>query len=697
MHTASPAPASAFHFALHLQHKVTRQMMWGCGCGVVVVLGLLVRLQLTHWPGQTGCVFLERGLLLAVVLSLVGRMIALRHVTRAAIKHYTRLSNVALLRQDQFHALPCPVWIYDLETMIPCDINAAALDLFGCSRDAFLARQVDALWPQTSDNRTHLEDTLCCLRSSDGAWRLYDEIMTRDGLRAMEIRVCNINSPQQRVQIVVAIDRSSEQRAKRHHAHAVHELEQTQRIARVGAWELDPITMTGRFSAQAYHILGYSSHDTDGQQRLEQMITPADPATQARIEQVITDLSSGDHMHLDLLMPIIGRNAQQRMIHLRAESMTVAGGKHMIQGTLQDVTERERSRDLLREREEQFRELVRVFPDGVLILADECVMYANPACVAQFGFEGEALLGEPLQALVREHDLTVVRALLGATGPSEARAYAMRRRDGTTFYAGLSVGEACYGGRQCRLLVVRDLSEPERIRDALAVSNAELQAMAKRLFSLQEDERRAISRDLHDDIGQAITAMKLSAHAARDETDPARQREDLDQIVQLADATITKLRNLSMLLRPPQLEALGLEAAIRWQAAMLFRASPVRLTFDILPLSQRPSHDIELACFRIAQESLTNALRHANASHVRLHLHPDQAAHFRLAICDDGDGFDQDGPRGLGLIMMRERAQTVGGSLVVQSAPGAGTQVHAQLPYHTQLCQHHLHTDGCGA
>ena len=90
-----------------------------------------------------------------------------------------------------------------------------------------------------------------------------------------------------------------------------------------------------------------------------------------------------------------------------------------------------------------------------------------------------------------------------------------------------------------RLVVIRDLSEVESGRAALANSNAELQAMAGRLFSVQEDERRSISRDLHDDIGQAITAMKLAACAARDEDDTARRQEDIDQIIELADSTVT--------------------------------------------------------------------------------------------------------------------------------------------------------------
>ncbi len=237
--------------------------------------------------------------------------------------------------------------------------------------------------------------------------------------------------------------------------------------------------------------------------------------------------------------------------------------------------------------------------------------------------------------------------------------------------------------RQLQARVARDLAELECSRAALETGHRELQAMAGRLFSVQEDERRAISRDLHDDIGQAVTAIKLAAHAAMDEADPQRRNEDLGQIVELVDSTVIRLRNLSMLLRPPQLDALGLEAALRWQARQLFRSSPVELLLEVDDLPQRPDNEIEQACFRIAQESLTNALRHALPGQVRLWLADAGDDRLQLQVVDDGDGFDPAGPRGLGLIVMRERAQSAGGRLHIHTAPGAGTRVELHLPYRT--------------
>ena len=213
----------------------------------------------------------------------------------------------------------------------------------------------------------------------------------------------------------------------------------------------------------------------------------------------------------------------------------------------------------------------------------------------------------------------------------------------------------------------------------------ELQAMAGRLITIQENERRTLSRELHDDIGQAITAIKLGAMALQDEADPERRREILDEIVGITDQTVAKLRNLSMLLRPPQLDTLGLETALRWQADTLFRSGSPRLEMRLEPLPERPDPAVELACFRIAQEALTNILRHSRARHVTLTLAPDATGeNLHLAVTDDGQGFRPDQIQGLGLVTMRERAQQLGGALHIDTAPGSGTRVSLTLPMHAR-------------
>lgn len=317
-----------------------------------------------------------------------------------------------------------------------------------------------------------------------------------------------------------------------------------------------------------------------------------------------------------------------------------------------------------------FQQLATAMPDAVVISDGRTLAYANPAAKRLLAID------TPAYAQRLANDI----ALAGCSDETPFP-MSLRGRNDEVLQCSVIARPIRFAQTSCYLFVIHDLSEIERGRAALAVSNAELQAMAGRLFSLQEDERRSISRDLHDDIGQAITAIKLAACASRDETDTARRQDDIDQIIELADSTVTKLRNLSMLLRPPQLDALGLEAALRWQANMLFRSTPVELLLDVGNLPRRPSNEVEQACFRIAQESLTNALRHARASQVSLQLHADADSGLQLRVVDDGEGFDPDGPRGLGMIVMRERAQSAGGSLSIETAPGEGTRIDLHLPY----------------
>jgi len=306
------------------------------------------------------------------------------------------------------------------------------------------------------------------------------------------------------------------------------------------------------------------------------------------------------------------------------------------------------------------------------------IMQANHAASVLFGASTMQLRGQPISRFW-EHSEDVP-AIDGR--PPAAATVRVRRGDGrlVTMELGYLRGNAKTGPGTC-LVILRE--HAGHLRAQVASSHRELQALTRRLLSVQEDERRTLSHELHDDIGQGITAIKLSAHAALEEDDPERRREDLAGIITAADETIAKLRDLASLLRPPQLDALGLEAALRGHASQLFRSAPggIQLQLDIQPLPQRPAPEHEQVCFRIAQESLTNALRHANAGHIRVQLGEHDGERLRLMVEDDGDGFDPSAVHGLGLIIMRERAHSVGGQLEIDTASGHGTRISLLLPY----------------
>lgn len=315
-------------------------------------------------------------------------------------------------------------------------------------------------------------------------------------------------------------------------------------------------------------------------------------------------------------------------------------------------------------------------PIGIVALEHDRIAWLNATARTQFGDPAHALQRHPVAVLF--DDARQAGALFAESPPVD-RQLVLRRTDGSTFRAEVGVRLLHPGGEARRMLTVCDLSESDRIRAQLAHQHDELQAMTHRLMSVQEDERRTLSRELHDDIGQQITAIKLGAMALRNDDDPARRAEIVAEIIEITDQTVAKVRNLSLLLRPPQLDALGLEAALRWQADTMFRNAPPRLVLDIEPLPERPPPAVELACFRIAQEALTNVLRHADARNVHLVLARTGDV-LRLEVHDDGAGFANRESAGLGLMTMRERAQQLGGTIEIGSAPQTGTRVRACLP-----------------
>lgn len=328
----------------------------------------------------------------------------------------------------------------------------------------------------------------------------------------------------------------------------------------------------------------------------------------------------------------------------------------------------------VRQHQHTLSRLAQALPDALLIVQDGRIVYHNQAARPLLA---EASQTRPSTELATLLD-TLPESAAGQHGPLRCT---LPTSDGSALAALVTTAAFSHEGLSAQLVLIHDISQVEQARQQLQDSNRELQAMAQRLFTVQEEERRAISRDLHDDIGQSITAMKLAAHAAIDEPDPAQRREDLGLLLEMADQTVGRLRDLSTLLRPPQLDALGLEAALSWQVRTILRNSQVQFQVSTAPLSQRPAAVCEQACFRIAQESLTNIVRHAHAGSVNLRLQQTADAWMELSIDDDGDGFELDAPRGLGLAVMRERAQGVGGRLHIDSAPGAGTRIRCHLPF----------------
>jgi signal transduction histidine kinase len=228
-----------------------------------------------------------------------------------------------------------------------------------------------------------------------------------------------------------------------------------------------------------------------------------------------------------------------------------------------------------------------------------------------------------------------------------------------------------------------------RDEQELRQARLRLQALSNRMLEMQESERRHIARELHDEVGQSLTAIKLNLESLQRRIDDDRLRDLVDEITGIAGQVLEQVRKLSLDLRPPQLDDLGLAAALNWLVKRHARADGPDLSLDTGENLPRLSPQAETACFRIAQEALTNILRHAAAGSARIDLEIADG-HFVLTVRDDGCGFDhalaqaralQGGS--LGLLGMAERATLAGGELDIVSAAPGGTPVPARFPRET--------------
>lgn len=202
-------------------------------------------------------------------------------------------------------------------------------------------------------------------------------------------------------------------------------------------------------------------------------------------------------------------------------------------------------------------------------------------------------------------------------------------------------------------------------RDA-SVHRAHVAALSARLVEVQEEERRAISRELHDGIGQTLAAMLLE--------------DQLPRVRALAEQSLGSVRELAMRLRPSLLDDLGLVPAVEWLARETMRrfGIEVRVTAADAGLDCLPD-ETKTCAFRVVQEAVTKSARHFGGSEIRISLER-RAGQLAVAIEDDGRGFDARQTRGLGLLGMRERVETLGGRFLPQSRPGTGTRIDVHLP-----------------
>jgi PAS domain S-box-containing protein len=233
---------------------------------------------------------------------------------------------------------------------------------------------------------------------------------------------------------------------------------------------------------------------------------------------------------------------------------------------------------------------------------------------------------------------------------------------------------------------LQDITDRKHAENRLRESNDKLQLLSRRLVESQETERRHIARELHDEVGQTLTVAEMNLQVVMKSSHASPLTRRLKDSLQAVERVLAQVRDLSLNLRPSMLDDLGLESALKWYINRQAALSGLHAEFQADALEDRLDPVIETACFRVAQEALTNVVRHAHARSVNVTLRQ-QDGHLHLLVRDDGVGFDVEALRqkavqgaSLGLLSMEERATLVDGRLEFKSTPGQGTEVHAFFP-----------------
>jgi PAS domain S-box-containing protein len=428
-----------------------------------------------------------------------------------------------------------------------------------------------------------------------------------------------------------------------------------------------------------------------------------------RLEQLWNELAKKHAFSLRCAYPVAscsGEKNAQPLIRICAEHSAVVLDENATSLATGEA------KIALRHSEERFRMLVNAVQDYAIFMLDVQghICSWNTGAERIKGYGVSEIIGKHFSQFYPEEDVRSGKPqqeleIAAREGRLEDEGWRVRK-DGSLFWANVVItalrddsGKLVGFGK-----VTRDLTEKVQVHEALKKEMAErkeaqkklydseqaLRQLSLRLLQTQDDERRRIGRDLHDSVGQYLVALKMRVDSLKSKAE-RNHREDASQLgecAQMAEEAIKDVRTISYLLYPPMLEELGLKSAIPWYLEGFTKRSGIKTTFEVSPEFDRIPGDLELALFRVLQESLTNVHRHSGSTTAKVRLETCNRS-VLLQVIDEGNGTqskngeerarDWMGSFGVGLRGMNERMRQLGGGLEITSAPD-GTTVTVTIP-----------------
>ena len=351
-----------------------------------------------------------------------------------------------------------------------------------------------------------------------------------------------------------------------------------------------------------------------------------------------------------------------------------------------DITDRKEAEEALRYSEEKYSTLVESSATGIFIIRDDRLTFVNPNLAKMLEYPVDELIGSDASALVHPGDrgriLEIGRKRTAGEAVPEEYECRLVTKTGHVRWVSMRNTLIPHRGGTVTLGNVQDVTERKR-------AEGKLHALSERLLTAQEEERKRVAQELHDSVGQALSAIKFVVERALSDTRPNDRRKStqaLRSVVPTVQSAVEEVRRISMALRPSSLDDLGLLATVFWFARELQSTYPgVRVELQMEGEEREISEALKIVVFRVLQEATNNVFKHSGAGRLLVKVRKDEEG-LELVVEDDGLGFDPETVaadpqrKGFGLGTMRERTELSGGVFTLKSASGAGTTVRAFWP-----------------
>jgi PAS domain S-box-containing protein len=631
-----------------------------------------------------------------------GKPIAVIEISRDITE---RKKAEEMLRQSeeryrkQFEEAIDAIFLADLGTGIIVDCNIAASKLVEREKSEIIGKHQNFLHP-AGDIKDGFSKTFKSHMTGESSELIEDRVITKSGqIKDVAIRASKITIEGKQVMQGMFRDTTDRKRAEEALRTSEAQLSNALKVARMGHWEYDVAKDLFTFNDYFYAIFRTTAEEIGGY-----TMSSAEYANRFCHPDDVSVVSVEIRKAIETTDPNYSRQLEHRIIYADGETGYIAvrffivkddkGRTVKTYGANQDITERKKAEKALKESRNRLLSIFRTAPVGIGVVSspDRIIMDVNDQICTMLGYYESQLLGKSKKILYKtvkefNHVVTKLNKQIDEYGIGTVETKWKRKNGRIVDVILRSSPIDCADLSKGITFTALDITEQKQIKEKLEISHRQLRALASRISEVEETEKRRLAHELHDQVGQNLTALGINLNTLPTFVSSGEAEKIKDCITdtqKILNETTQSIRSVMADLRPSVLDDYGLVAAVRWYSQRFFERTGILVKITGEDLQPRLSGLLETTLYRITQEALTNVSKHAGANKININI-SEAKGNVTLAITDDGKGFKpatvykKKKKTVWGLLTMRERAEAMGGKFDVQSSLGKGTTIIVEI------------------